>query len=156
MNTVLEPGWFREGGVWLKDHLSDGWEESSGAKTGQPLTKNKRAWIIMKSSVKACWGSEFEFWPISGGREKARWGNQLLEANQPAAESPAGGDNITEKIETPKRSKILVNQFSSYLYLYCYIKFIMFSEYINTGFNSSCFWWVWGVYYKITHKTLIL
>ena len=108
MRTVLEPGWFREGGVWLKDHLSDGWEESSGAKTGQPLTKNKRAWIIMKSSVKACWGSEFEFWPISGGREKARWGNQLLEANQPAVESPAGGDNITEKIETPKGSKMSI------------------------------------------------
>ena len=37
--------------------------------------------------------------PISGGGEEARRGDQLLEADQPAAESPTGGDYITKEID---------------------------------------------------------
>ena len=37
--------------------------------------------------------------PISGGGEEARRGDQLLEADQPAVESPTGGDYITEEID---------------------------------------------------------
>ena len=37
---------------------------------------------------------------FSGGGEETRGGDQFLEADQPAAEGPAGGDHITEEIET--------------------------------------------------------